>query len=80
MTILYLRYCAIYPPQVVLQNETNKNNKGRMCLLVWKESHGNTLNVVPSALTHSLKALKKKKNNVGKFYPEYNRADAVFHA
>lgn len=48
-----------------------KQKKKRLCLLIWKESSGNTLIAVPSALMHSQKALKTNKNNVSKIYPEY---------
>lgn len=77
MTILYLHYCAIYPPQVVLQNET----KEKQDCVYWsgRKATEILLIVVPSALTHSQKALKKK-NNISKIYPEYIWADAAFNA
>lgn len=60
MTILYLHYCAIYPPQVVLQKETKKE------CVYW--SGRETTEIVCSILSvylhnqmHNQKAIQKNK-------------------
>lgn len=70
MTILYLHYCAIYPPQVVLWKENRK--KRTMCLVMWQRH-----SVFPSPLMHSRRAVQQEKYT--KLIPS-GSAEAVFHA
>lgn len=80
MTILYLRYCAIYPPQVVLR----KRQKKRLCLLI-RQRHGRSslqystfLSICSSAWPRGCSA--KRNILLGRIDPGYVSADAVFHA
>lgn len=43
MTILYLRYCAIYPPQVALQKRNKQKGKCLLILQSWNSLQSSTL-------------------------------------
>lgn len=76
MTILYLHYWAIYPPQVVLQKETKK--KRLFIDLEEKQLENVQFSVFPSAVMQSRKAAQKHKQS--RIDPEHIEAHAASHA
>ena len=70
MTILYLHYCAIYPPQVVLRRETKK-----MYLLMQQKTSCNSFAILyfPSVVMHSQKGVQQSKLNAVGIDPQQMR-------